>query len=97
MGAGGVPNRTIERIDGRYGALPTRSAKPNARYDLYVNGNKVQSRWFDSNAKVIRNRDFYHQDAHHNHKFPHDHNWYWLDDKPKRNPENLDSDFERFY
>lgn len=69
MGAGGVPNRTIERVDGKRGDLPTSGAKPNSRYDLYVNGQKVQSRWFDSNGNVIRNRDFNHQDAHNNHDF----------------------------
>lgn len=41
MGAGGVPNRTIERVDGKRGDLPTSGAKPNSRYDLYVNGQKV--------------------------------------------------------
>lgn len=40
MGSGGVPNRTIERIDGKRGDLPTRTIKPNSRYDLYVNGKK---------------------------------------------------------
>ena len=34
MGAGGVPNVTIVRIDGRSGDLPTSGAKPNSRYDL---------------------------------------------------------------
>lgn len=97
MGAGGVPNRTIERIDGRYGGLPTRSAKPNARYDLYVNGNKVQSRWFDLDARVTRNRDFKHQDAHHNHKFPHDHNWVWVNGKPIRDKNPVEPDYEKYY
>lgn len=46
MGAGGVPNRTIEIIEGRNGDLPVRGAKPNSRYDLYVNGQKIQSRWY---------------------------------------------------
>lgn len=31
MGAGGVPNRTIEIIEGRNGDLPVRGAKPNSR------------------------------------------------------------------
>lgn len=74
MGAGGVPNRTIEIIEGRNGDLPVRGAKPNSRYDLYINGQKIQSRWYDRNGKAIRNRDFTHQDAHRNHNFPHDHN-----------------------
>ena len=73
MGAGGVFNRGVVRLDGRRGDLPTKGAKPNHRYDLYVNGEKVQSRWFDKNGRAIRNRDFNHQDSHHNHTFPHDH------------------------
>ncbi len=77
MGAGGVPNRTIIRVDGRHGDLPGKGLKPNARYDLYVNGEKVQSRWTDKNGVPVRNRDYIHQDAHHNHIFPHDHIWDW--------------------
>lgn len=52
MGAGGVPNRTIVKIDGRSGDLPTKGAKPNSRYDLYEYGKKKQSRWFDENGKA---------------------------------------------
>jgi len=37
MGAGGVTNRTIIRVNGRPGDLSTSGAKPNSRYDLYVN------------------------------------------------------------
>lgn len=96
MGAGGVPNRTIVRIDGRSGDLPTRGAKPNSRYDLYENGKKIQSRWFDENGNVIRNRDYKHQDAHNNHTFPHDHKWIWNKGFPKRNPDNLEPDYENF-
>lgn len=96
MGAGGVPNRTIERIDGRSGDLPIKGAKPNSRYDLYVNGEKIQSRWFDSEGKVIRNRDFYHQNAQKNHKFPHDHNWVWVKEKAERIRENLIPDYDLF-
>ncbi len=97
MGSGGVPNRTIVRIDGKRGDLPTSGAKPNSRYDLYVNGEKVQSRWFDSNGNVTRNRDFNHQDSHYNHTFPHDHEWSWENGFPQRNPENLEPDYESFY
>jgi len=96
MGAGGVPNRTIERIDGRQGDLPTISVKPNMRYDLYVNNVKYQSRWFDNNSKVIRNRDYQHQDSHHNHTFPHDHAWVWEKGISKRIPDNLEPDYINF-
>lgn len=61
--------RIIERIDGKRGDLPTSGAKPNSRYDLYVNGEKIQSRWFDSEGNVVRNRDYDHKNAHHNHFF----------------------------
>ena len=96
MGSVGVPNRTIERVDGKRGDLPTSGAKPNSRYDLYVNGVKVQSRWFDSKGNVIRNRDFNHQNAHNNHTFPHDHNWNWNKGFPERSPNNLDPDFNLY-
>ena len=96
MGAGGVPNRTIERVDGRFGDLPSRGAKSNSRYDLYVNGERVQSRWFDNLGRVIRNRDYKHQDAHNNHFFPHDHQWDWGKGYPNRNPENLEPDYGKY-
>lgn len=67
MGAGGVPNRAVENIYGKRGDLPTKGAKPNSRYDLYFEGIRIQSRWFDSNGCVVRNRDYDHQNAHNNH------------------------------
>lgn len=96
MGAGGVPNRGIEIVHGKRGDLPTHGAKPNYRYDLYLNGTKIQSRWFDENGNVIRNRDFEHQDAHNNHEFPHDHAWTWEKGFPDRNPENLKPDYDNY-
>lgn len=77
MGAGGIPSGGVVRFyRNRRGKLPTIDAKSNSRYDLYVDGIRVQSRWFDSNGLVIRNRDYDHQDAHKNHTFSHDHLWY---------------------
>lgn len=96
MGAGGVPNRTIIRINGRPGDLPTSDAKSNSRYDLYVNGEKVQSRWFDVNGNVVRNRDYIHQNAHNIHDFPHDHIWDWGRGYPHRNPENFEPDYGNY-
>ena len=96
MGAGGVPNRTIVRVDGRNGALPIREAKPNSRYDLYRDGEKIQSRWFDSEGNVTRNRDYKHQNTLHNHFFPHDHDWEWKNGKPKRDRTSLEPDYDRF-
>lgn len=97
MGGDGVPKRTIIVIDGKRGDLPTRGAKPNSRYDLYVSGQKVQSRWFDKNGMVTRNRDYGHQDAHNNHEFPHDHNWSWDNEYPERVPQNLSPDYVNYY
>ena len=97
MGAGGVPNRTTVRIDGRHGGLPSRGAKPNSRYDLYVNGRKEQSRWFDKNGLVIRNRDYFHQDPYGTHFFPHDHTWKWINNEAIRNKNQLNPDYINFY
>ncbi len=96
MGSGGVPNRAVERVNGRNGDLPTSNAKPNSRYDLYTNGKKIQSRWFDSSGKVVRNRDYSHQNAHNNHFFPHDHDWNWEKGYPFRNRENLEPNYKLF-
>ena len=50
MGAGGIPSGGIVIVNGRRGDLPIVSSHINSRYDLYVNGVKVQSRWFDANG-----------------------------------------------
>ena len=98
MGGGGATSGgTYVRVDGRAGDLPTEDAKPNSRYDLYENGRKRQSRWFDFEGKVIRNRDYFHQDAHHNHTFPHDHAWIWVNGKPQRIEENLEPDYVHYF
>lgn len=76
MGAGGIPSGGVFKFYGRSGDLPTKDSHINSRWDLYENGKKKQSRWFDSNGLVIRNRDYFHQNAHENHTFPHDHLWY---------------------
>ncbi len=97
MGSGGVPNRSVVKVDGKRGDLPTSSATPNSRYDLYVDNEKVQSRWFDDKGNVVRNRDYQHQNAHNNHTFPHDHDWSWDNGYPERDPSNLKPDYENFY
>lgn len=63
MGGGGVPNGgvTIVEISEQRSLKPT--GKPNSRTDLYVNGKRKQSRWYDHNGKAIRNRDYFHQDG----------------------------------
>ncbi|MCI9459037.1 MAG: hypothetical protein HFJ21_01070 [Clostridia bacterium] len=59
MGAGGIPSGGVSKIYGRLGSLPRFGAKPNSRIDLYnENGVRIQSRWYDSNGIVFRNRDY---------------------------------------
>lgn len=77
--------------------MPTKGAKKNARYDLYVKGDKIQSRWFDENGNVIRNRDFKHQNIFNNHDFPHDHNWNWINNEPIRDKNPIEPDYDNFY
>lgn len=96
MGAGGVPNRTVVIVNGRSGSLPTKGAKPNSRYDLYYNGVKIQSRWFDNKGYVVRNRDYMHQNSHYNHTFPHDHRWYRDNEKLERDPNFIEPDYDNF-
>ena len=96
MGGGGVPSGGVTIKYGKRGDLDTEFT-PNSRQDLYVNGKKVQSRWFDHEGKVIRNRDHDHQDAHNNHKFPHDHNWIWINGIPKRGKEGLQPDYINYF
>ena len=96
MGAGGVPNRTIERVDGRYGDLPSRGVKPNSRYDLYNNGKKIQSRWYDDKGRAERNRDYFHQDKG-NHFFPHDHQWQWFNGQAGRDKNFAQPDYDNYY
>lgn len=96
MGSGGVPSRSVIVVNGRHGDLPTRGAKPNSRYDLYVYGQKIQSRWFNSEGKAVRNRDYSHQNAHANHNFPHDHNWIWERGIARRIKDNLKPDYQNF-
>ncbi|MDE7453447.1 MAG: hypothetical protein K2N22_03475 [Clostridia bacterium] len=95
MGGGGVPSGGTTIIYGKRGGLPTRG-KPNSRSDLYVNEVKVQSRWYDWEGKVIRNRDYSHTDSNHTHKFPHDHDWYWMNDKPHRITEWINPDYNQY-
>lgn len=97
MGSGGVTNRTVVIVHGKKGDLPTKRAKPNSRYDLYINNIKHQSRWFDVNGKVVRNRDYIHQDPHNNHFFPHDHDWIWIKNNPIRGKNLLVPDYDSYY
>ena len=95
MGGGGVPSGgvTIVKISGQRSLKPT--GKPNSRADLYVNGKRKQSRWYDYKGKAIRNRDYFHQDDDHTHTFPHDHPWEWSK-TPPRSPNGISPDYENY-
>lgn len=90
MGGKCSPSGGIETTTGRIGTLKT-EGKPNSRMDLYQNGERIQSRWYDSDGWVMWNRDYKHSDPFNNHKFPHDHNWKWnpKTGNPERISENL--------
>ena len=95
MGGGGATSGgTYVRVEGR---KLERFGKPNSRYDLYENGKLKRSRWYNHEGKAIRNRDYFHQDAHHNHTFPHDHNWGWVKGEWRRIEDNLEPDYEKYY
>ena len=95
MGGGGATSGGTYVETQRRSLKPT--GKPNSRCDLYVGGKKKQSRWYDYEGKAIRNRDYFHQDAHHNHTFPHDHNWGWVNGRWQRIEENLEPDYVHYF
>ncbi len=97
MGSGGVPSGGVTIIYGKRGDLSTHGAEPNSRADLYVGDVKVQSRWYDGDGNVIRNRDYDHQDSHHNHEFPHDHVWVWVDGVPIRDKNGIVPDYDKYF
>ena len=93
MGAGGAANRSTEIIEDERCLKP--KGKPNSRTDLYVNGRLKQQRWYGADGKAVHNRDHFHQNAHDNHPFPHDHNWDWNKSHP-REREPLPPDYNNF-
>ncbi len=62
--------------------LPT-TGTPNSRADRYEKGQLKQQRWYGTDGRAIRNRDYFHQNAHGNHFFPHDHLWNWTSHTPR--------------
>ena len=44
MGAGGIPSGGVIIVHGKRGDLPIVTSHINSRYDLYVDGIRVQSR-----------------------------------------------------
>ena len=64
----------VERVDD-VRSLPT-EGKPNSRKDLYKNGERIQSRWYDANGNPARNRDYSNHGNPAKHPIvPHDHDW----------------------
>ena len=94
MGAGGIPNRSVEITHARSLKI---IHKPNMKVNrLNEYGELIQSRWYDNEGKAVRNRDFKHQDSHKNHFFPHDHSWTWDNDIGHRNKKPLVTDYKNF-
>ena len=96
MGSGGVPSGGTYNFYGRVGSL-SRTGKPNSRVDLFQNGEKIQSRWYNAEGKAKRNRDFKHGDGSNTHTFPHDHNWTWDGEKGQREKTPLVPDYDNFF
>ncbi len=96
MGAGGLPSGGVLKVDSEHKGLLKKVEHINSRYDLYVDGRRKQSRWYDSNGVVVRNRDYFHSDPKGDHKFPHDHRWEQVNGNTVRISTNLDPDYEHY-
>lgn len=96
MDAGGIPSGGVVKVYSEHQGLPAKTEHINSRYDLYVGGRRKQSRWYDANGIVVRNRDYFHDDPKGNHKFPHDHMWIQKDGETIRISKNLDPDYEHY-
>ncbi len=96
MGAGGIPSGGVIKVHSEHHGLPAKTEHINSRFDLYVGGRRKQSRWYDANGIVVRNRDYFHEDPKHDHKFPHDHKWEIVNGEPRRISTNLDPDYHNF-
>ena len=93
MGAGGVPNRSVEIVEG---SRLERNGKPNSRTDRFQNGRLKQQRWYDKNGRAVRNRDFEHGNGDNSHFFPHDHEWSWNNGEGVRGHESLEPDYDNY-
>lgn len=75
-------------VFGKYGRSikDIESSVSNIRVDYYdeKTGKLLQQRWYGKDKKAIWDRDWDHQDAHDNHKFPHDHPWDYTKKKPRQ-------------
>lgn len=87
------PSGGIKDEVGRVGSLPI-LGPANTRIDLYdENGNLIQQRWYGPDGKVIWDRDWKHGDGKKKHEWPHDHEWKWLEIKPRQNPTSPNYNF----
>lgn len=96
MGAGGIPSSGVIIVESDHQGLPSKTEHINSRYDLYVDGRRKQSRWYDANGIVVRNRDYFHSDPKGDHKFPHDHRWIIANGEPTRISTNLEPDYVHY-
>ena len=77
--AGLVDNIILDRYhitEFVYGAIE-RSYKNEDMYDIDKPEDLLQQRWYGPDGKNLWERDWKHDDSHHNHTFPHDHFWNW--------------------
>ena len=96
MGAGGIPSGGVIKVYSEHQGLPSKTEHINSRYDLYVDGRRKQSRWFNHNGIVVRNRDYFHTDNKGDHTFPHDHDWKIANGEPIRISTNSEPDYEHY-
>lgn len=79
-----------EPIYGKVGQnIPGSFGPPNTRTDMYDIDNPdelLQQRWYGPDGRNLWDRDWKHNDPHHNHTFPHDHNWDWTKPPGKQRP-----------
>ena len=75
------PSGGIKIIYGKFGRnISDSSGAPNTRTDMYdidKPEDLLQQRWYGPDGKNLWERDWKHDDSHHNHTFPHDHFWNW--------------------
>lgn len=70
--------------------IPGSFGPPNTRTDLYNIDNPkelLQQRWYGPDGRNLWDRDWKHNDSHHNHTFPHDHYWDWAKPPGKQRPQ----------
>lgn len=85
MGAGGIPNRSVEVV---YADRLEARGKPNSKVKRFNRqGKHVQDRWYDNKGLAERNRDYSDRQG------VHDHNWDWSSGEGIRGAEHLPPDY----